>query len=65
MSISQKPLEKNQQYSINKKNIFKIFSSTNKVESNKKDIPQSPLFSIIKKINLNELRKKYFSNLKK
>lgn len=48
MSIPQKPLEKNQQYSINKKNIFKIFSSTNKVESNKKDIPQSPLFSIIK-----------------
>lgn len=62
MSIPQKPLEKNQQYSINKKNIFKIFSSTNKVESNKKDIPQSPLFSIIKseKNKFERTKKKIF-----
>ena len=62
MSIPQKPLEKNQQYSINKKNIFKIFSSTNKVESYKKDIPQSPLFSIIKseKNKFERTKKKIF-----
>ena len=62
MSIPQKPLEKNQQYSINKKNIFKIFSSTNKVESNKKDIPHSPLFSIIKseKNKFERTKKKIF-----
>ena len=62
MSIPQKPLEKNQQYSINKKNIFKIFSSTNKVESNKKNIPQSPLFSIIKseKNKFERTKKKIF-----
>ena len=62
MSIPQKPLEKNQQYSINKKNIFKIFSSTNKVESNKKDIPKSPLFSIIKseKNKFERTKKKIF-----
>ena len=62
MSIPQKPLEKNQQYSINKKNVFKIFSSTNKVESYKKDIPQSPLFSIIKseKNKFERTKKKIF-----
>jgi SHAQKYF class myb-like DNA-binding protein len=62
MSIPQKPLEKNQQYSINKKNIFKIFSSTNKVESYKKDIRQSQLFSIIKseKNKFERTKKKIF-----